>query len=236
MQPPRAGNVAAARPTGDSTRRGGSSENSRTSPSHSLPPTPGSSRPPSNSHQAGGPTTTVTKLNVPPQRVKRFQPPSLRSQSFNMPQQGRAGGPGGASPQITRTLSNSGLPAINATGQSNTPPSAVQLASARAAAAARQPQRVQALGNAYGGPGGPGGPGAPPALLQRRPSQQGTPLANRHRRIPGPLQAMQQGAGPPQLSGVVNQPQRMGNRGLPPAAPSARLAARLHAADGGSLP
>ena len=53
-------------PTGGTRRAGSASE----SPTHSQPATPNSSRPPSNSR-----TTTVAKLSVPPQRVKRFKPP-----------------------------------------------------------------------------------------------------------------------------------------------------------------
>ena len=199
-------------------QRQGSRE--RQSPTHSQPPTPGS-RPPSNSR-----ATTVTKLKLaePPVRIKRFKPPPRPAGTTQ-------GGPGGGS----GSQSPGQLPAIGVQRVGDQQPTAVQLASARAAAAARQGSRIQALGDAYGNPiqrgaGGPGGPrppgpprlpvaGAgqrpalPPGNRQRRPSAQGSSSGA------APLQQVQLQAG-------GQMPYREG-RILPPAAPSARMAARL---------
>lgn len=166
------------------------------------PSTPLSSRPGSN-------RTAQGKLKQPPSKVKRFRPP-VRS-SERPPSHGS--GQGG------------GLPQINVAGQatSQTP---VQLASARAAAAARQPLRVQALGEAYGS--GSALPQMNQRSAVRRPMM---PLGNRHRRNSANAQNLSLPGGPGG-SYVPRIDYREGSR-VPPAAPSARLAARLGQAPGG---
>ena len=157
--------------------------------------------------------------------MKRFKPPTQSAgQQAHRNAPGRLIVPGG--------IPGGGQTAAIGTGPGNLPPigrtgqqaSAAQLASARAAAAARQPLRVQALGAAYGGGGalgqnkragpggaGPGGPGGGSG-----PGGRGPPLLQ--------MQGIGGvgGSAPRRLSSEF----RMGNR-LPPAAPSARLAARL---------
>ena len=207
------------------------SASSRQSPTHSQPPTPYGSRPPSLGPN-GGPTTTVTKLNQPPQPIKRFQPPPPQRFQQQPVKRFQPGVPTNsqlpANAGIVRAAP--GLPTINGSGAVGAPLNAVQLASARAAAAARQPQRAQAISSAYGGP---------PALnanLQRRTSHDRSNVPNFGSRPrpglppPRPAYNVGGGAGPPQLGGAGGGPAygyREGNRGLPPAAPSARLAARL---------
>ena len=128
------------------------------------------------------------------------------------------GGPSSGLPALGSGAGpSSGLPAIAGVGVPG-PPSAVKIASARAAAAAKQPHRVQALGEAYG---------TPPAL-QSNPGRgvKGFINSNQQRLPPRGVARRPSNSG---ISGVPYQPaavNRVGTR-LPPAAPSARLAARL---------
>jgi hypothetical protein len=205
------------RPGGRPHVRVGSSEDQRNprqsptggdrgGPAVSQPPsTPSTSRPPSNSrilapHQA--------KLSQPMQRVKRFKPPS------NVPPSARLGTP---------QQGSASLPPIAGGRPPQAPPSAVQLASARAAAAARQAPRMQALGEAYGGP-----------QMNRVPVpnlRAGGIQGGRHRRTSS---QQSNSLNPAQLQTLQQKGFREG-RGLPPAAPSARLAARLQGGPGPSI-
>ena len=201
-------------------RRGGSRDHDRhgQSPNHSQPPTPAGGavgggggiasasregRPPSNTRNT---VVTKLKLSEPPERVKRFKPPTNNA----------AGTPGGIRRlgQQTTTSQGGQLPAIRVVGTAGgEPPSAVQLASARAAAAARNNPRIQALGDAYGGNLPPGirrPPGPPRVPIQRVAGAGLPPGGPRQRRASG-------GQAPAYREGKF----------LPPAAPSARLAARL---------
>ena len=157
-------------------------------------------------------------------RVRRYQPgagPDIRKGRTTpvvhiVGGQEPARSPGGLAP--SGSGSSLELPPIGAT------PSAVQLASARAAAAARQPQRVQALGDAYGGGGG-GRPKLPPAL--RKPTvagRDGGSGSGARVRRPSSDRIPMHGVGAP--PGPPAMPHRKGDM-LPPAARSQAIAARL---------
>jgi uncharacterized membrane protein YgcG len=202
----------------DDGRRGGSRERGDTkqSPNHSQPPTPAQgSREGRRSADggAGGRRASAEagrarplRLNEPPERVKRFKPPINHNPANTQGGVRRLG----QAPASQQGAGAGQLPAIGVVGTAQ-PPTAAQLASARAAAAARNPaSRIQALGDAYGAPLPPGmkRPPGPPRLPIQRVGGAGALPSQRQRPGGGQL------------------PYREG-KFLPPAAPSARLAARL---------
>ena len=180
-----------------SARRAGSAESRDGANSNGS----GSSRPHSHNKPPlappGAPAGVVR--GAPMQKVKRFKPPA-RSTTPIVQVGGGGKGVGGVE-----------LPPIGISGQATAQASAVQLASARAAAAARQPQRVQALQGAYG-------------IEANRPNRRpaNLPPGNRLRhpqQIPKRL---------PTVPGNRLGPAGGGVR-PPPAAPSQKMAARLGA-------
>ena len=201
---------------GSAERRHGSADKggagrrsaSSASPTGSHPPTPSSSRPPSHTKVGGG--TSRAQPPQPPQpRVKRFKPPVRGTTPVVHVTAGSAVGRHAASEGLTlppignlsarSAREGQGVGERGAIGQQ--PLSAARLASARAAAAARQnPHRAQALSDAYGGSARPG------AGVQRR-------------LVPPPP--------PPSGAGSAAAALRQGSRRPAPAAPSQKLAQKL---------
>ena len=190
-QPGRPNPNAGARPTGGG--RTGSAD-SRTSPQHSLPPTPSSSRPPSNSRQAGGPTTTITKLNSnlpPPQRVKRFVKPPPPSNPSN--------------PRLITARDTVGLPALNVSALGSPQGRAavaVQLTSARAPPPRRPVQaplqQRRTSGASHDAECRPGPPRPVRELSRSAPSERAI-AASRRRRPPHALRRGSGARGAPKL-------------------------------------